>query len=589
MADEVSVRTVKKTQELLGAIIKKPQLTEKLLKKPPFRFLHDIVHNVIRTTKAFEGLYQAEELNSENVKEKEAKVSFLQKIIDAVVFASGASLSVRPSKIVAGHEPEKTNELLQTLAKVVQKNNDTKDAVRRVLAGEKPNRERDNKAKNRGTLNASGSVGSIKKEKKEKLTRSKDKSAMEPGREKSKHDDSSRQSRDKDSSKVDADTKDSSTKDKSSSSKSSRKRSSSSHRKKSPRPSEASDDPLENQHERPLMPDGRAGNNCLMSDNLEAEKNELKSEDNSIEIKHEPRPPTLASVGGELLGEGHAGRAAENGDLPEPLAISSANSPITADENDVPNDAPAPTENDLAAARALLRSARPGTSRRRPLSSLRGSGAEGLGEEPTVRPTTARALANVIVDAPTKEDKEEDDTFVQINEEDGISELHDGVPTAPDEAAAEEPEGVLVKQLLETKEQLDRGGSGSGSRIQSPLVKESAYSARDFNTIERIREHIQGVSRGALPMGRLLDLLYEDLDSMLTELSGWKEEHHRCNREFRRQMSRAEEALSPLQEQLEQLDNEIGKESESLQLLKYDIQQVTSKLNKILDGFLTKV
>lgn len=99
---------------------------------------------------------------------------------------------------------------------------------------------------------------------------------MEPGREKSKHDDSSRQSRDKDSSKVDADTKDSSTKDKSSSSKSSRKRSSSSHRKKSPRPSEASDDPLENQHERPLMPDGRAGNNCLMSDNLEAEKNELK-------------------------------------------------------------------------------------------------------------------------------------------------------------------------------------------------------------------------------------------------------------------------------------------------------------------------
>lgn len=75
------------------------------------------------------------------------------------------------------------------------------------------------------------------------------------------------------------------------------------------------------------------------------------------------------------------------------------------------------------------------------------------------------------------------------------------------------------------------------------INQESAYSARDFNTIERIREHIQGVSRGALPMGRLLDLLYEDLDSMLTELSGWKEEHHRCNREFRRQMRQAFETI----------------------------------------------
>lgn len=60
--------------------------------------------------------------------------------------------------------------------------------------------------------------------------------------------------------------------------------------------------------------------------------------------------------------------------------------------------------------------------------------------------------------------------------------------------------------------------------------------ARDVNAIERIREHIQGVSRGALPMGRLLDLLYEDLDSMLTELSSWKQEYNRCNRDIERAM-----------------------------------------------------
>jgi hypothetical protein len=39
-------KIVKKTQETLGKIIKKPPLTEKLLKKPPFRFLHDILTSV---------------------------------------------------------------------------------------------------------------------------------------------------------------------------------------------------------------------------------------------------------------------------------------------------------------------------------------------------------------------------------------------------------------------------------------------------------------------------------------------------------------------------------------------------------------
>ena len=59
---------IKRTQDTLGKVIKKPPLTEKLLSKPPFRFLHDILTEVIKNTGVLKGLYKADELNSENVK-----------------------------------------------------------------------------------------------------------------------------------------------------------------------------------------------------------------------------------------------------------------------------------------------------------------------------------------------------------------------------------------------------------------------------------------------------------------------------------------------------------------------------------------
>ena len=49
--------------------------------------------------------------------DKDAKISFLQKAVDVVVMVSGEPLSAKPVRIVAGHEPERTNELLQRIAK----------------------------------------------------------------------------------------------------------------------------------------------------------------------------------------------------------------------------------------------------------------------------------------------------------------------------------------------------------------------------------------------------------------------------------------------------------------------------------------
>jgi TRAF3-interacting protein 1 len=62
-APSIDPKIIKKTQEALGPIIKKPPLTEKHLSKPPFRYLHDMLMEINRSTGFFKGLYSGKELD----------------------------------------------------------------------------------------------------------------------------------------------------------------------------------------------------------------------------------------------------------------------------------------------------------------------------------------------------------------------------------------------------------------------------------------------------------------------------------------------------------------------------------------------
>lgn len=77
-----SLMNVTKTK--IGDLISKPKMSEKLLGKPPFRFLHDTITAVISTTGFGEGLYDATELDSAQITEKQAKLNYLDKIFNLV-------------------------------------------------------------------------------------------------------------------------------------------------------------------------------------------------------------------------------------------------------------------------------------------------------------------------------------------------------------------------------------------------------------------------------------------------------------------------------------------------------------------------
>ena len=102
------------------ATLPSSQLTDNLLKKPPFRFLHDVVSEVIRNTGYARGLFDDRESDSANIKDKETKVAWLNKIIACVSLSLDEHLPARPLKIVAGLEPERTSEFLQALGRAAR-------------------------------------------------------------------------------------------------------------------------------------------------------------------------------------------------------------------------------------------------------------------------------------------------------------------------------------------------------------------------------------------------------------------------------------------------------------------------------------
>jgi len=121
------------TQALLSEIIQRPKLTDKLLSKPPFRYLHDIITEVVKVTGFAKNLYTDLEMDSANVNEKNQKMDFLEKIIKVVGLQLNTLVAANPAKIVAGRDAQDTNNFLQLLAVAARHMPDSRNSVRIVM------------------------------------------------------------------------------------------------------------------------------------------------------------------------------------------------------------------------------------------------------------------------------------------------------------------------------------------------------------------------------------------------------------------------------------------------------------------------
>ena len=103
------------TQQTLGKLISRPQLTTRLLARPPFRFLHNVLVEVAQTTQFGVGTLDTDLALLQTPKEK---LRYVAAAIGLVGDALGATVLCHPARVLAGEEPRATNEFLQLLALV---------------------------------------------------------------------------------------------------------------------------------------------------------------------------------------------------------------------------------------------------------------------------------------------------------------------------------------------------------------------------------------------------------------------------------------------------------------------------------------
>ena len=122
---------------MYSELFSKPKMTEKLLNKPPFRYLHDVFTATLEKTGFANGLFEGEELNSKGkiYEDKAGKTQFLVKLITLTEMMVGEKIDIKPSTVLAGKEADKTNVWLQQMFRAATSGEDSAPYVQQLIGG----------------------------------------------------------------------------------------------------------------------------------------------------------------------------------------------------------------------------------------------------------------------------------------------------------------------------------------------------------------------------------------------------------------------------------------------------------------------
>ena len=122
------------TGKLFGSLIEKPKMTEKLLKKPPPKYIYDIILNTMKKTNFPKGLLTDQEMDHKYFEaDPHHKLAILQKVIDITRIVMNENFDIKTTNILKGEQPDKTNYFLQMFYKAATNGKDNTPLIEKYL------------------------------------------------------------------------------------------------------------------------------------------------------------------------------------------------------------------------------------------------------------------------------------------------------------------------------------------------------------------------------------------------------------------------------------------------------------------------
>ncbi|XP_059583143.1 TRAF3-interacting protein 1 isoform X6 [Alligator mississippiensis] len=250
----------------------------------------------------------------------------------------------------------------------------------------------------------------------------------------------------------------------------------------------------------------------------------------------------------------------------------SSEKPMVSDNGEVSNDLPPHA--------TQRRMPRPSSARPAPPRIKRQESTEILLPE---RSGSGKTVSNVIIDKQNSDD--DDDQFV-VEATPQLPEMPEMEMEPAVELDGEEKHGGLVKRILETKKDYETSQKSlNSSEKEKPFLSEAARrKEKDLvsKEIEKFRGSIQTLCRSALPLGKIMDYIQEDMDAMKNELQMWQHENKQHAEALQKEQKITDSAVEPLKAELAELEQLIKDQQDKICAVKANILKKEEKIQKMV-------